>query len=143
MVFAVVISEAHVAGAWKELKPPAGGQLLLERRRYDAAQTAGELESVFKAAAPIVESILRALLQIHFPNRRFATLGPMINAWQQNNIGSYGLWAQLNHILKFGRGLAEHGHTISESVLRTVWRAKTRFSSPRSWVLCSRLINLP
>ena len=42
----------------------------------------------------------------------------MISALQQHRIGTRGLLAQLNHILKFGRDLAEHGYAMSEPVLR-------------------------
>ncbi len=92
--------------------------LLLERRRFDVARTPTELASVFRALAPTVEATVRSLLKAHGSTRADTTLGPMIQDLVRNRLGSVGLWSQLNHILAFGRDLAEHGEEIPEPVLR-------------------------
>jgi len=92
--------------------------LKLEHRRYTSAITPHELISVFRAIAPLVENLLRDLLKVRGSAREFSSIGPMISELQQRNLGSVGLYSQLNHILKFSRDLAEHGIDISEPVLR-------------------------
>ncbi len=92
--------------------------LTIERRRYEAAQSAGELQSVFTATAPVIENILREFLGIVVPGRQFTNLGQMIAVVQQRQIGGLPLLSQLNHILDFGRDLAAHGHQLPEPVIR-------------------------
>ena len=93
-------------------------QLRLEYRRYTSAINPHELVSVFRAVAPLVENLLRELLKTRGSSKEFTSIGPMISELQQRNLGSVGLYSQLNHILKFSRDLAEHGITVSEPVLR-------------------------
>lgn len=93
-------------------------ELLLERQRYDAAQTVTELESVFRATAPVVEAVLRSLLKKIHPDREFTSLGKMIAILERDKVGDLGLWSQLNHILAFSRDIEEHGHQLPEPVVR-------------------------
>lgn len=92
--------------------------ILLEYRRYKSSITPGEIISVFRAIAPLVENLMRDMLKAQGCEKQFASLGPMISELQQRNLGSVALYSQLNHILKFGRDLAQHGATVSEPVLR-------------------------
>ncbi len=93
-------------------------EILLEHRRYTTAITPSELISVFRAVAPIVETILRELLSAHGCTKHLQSLGPMISELQRRTLGSVALYSQLNHILKFSRDLAQHGAHVSEPVLR-------------------------
>lgn len=92
--------------------------LVRERHRFLAATSIDELESVFRATAPIIEEIARDLVKTLGSTRDLPTLGPIISEMQARGIGGVALRAQLNHILKFGRDLAGHGHAVSEPVLR-------------------------
>ncbi len=92
--------------------------LELEYRRYSAARSETELRSVFKAVSPVVEAIVKELLRARGSTQQHATLGPAIAELQARGIGGPGLLTQLNHILKFGRDLTQHGELIPASVLR-------------------------
>lgn len=108
--------EAQIA-AYGVLQPRAES-LLTEHARFLAARSPAELESVFRATAPIVEAVARDMLRSHGCNRDLSTLGPIISEIQSRGLGGIALVSQLNHVLKFGRDLAEHGHAVSEPVLR-------------------------
>lgn len=92
--------------------------LTLEFRRFNAATTQAELHSSFRAVAPIVESILKELLRAHGSSKDHASIGPAIQECQHRRIGGVALYSQLDHILRFGRDLAQHGAQLPESVLR-------------------------
>jgi hypothetical protein len=92
--------------------------LLLEYQRYITATSAIELESVFKSVAPIVEMIAKDLLAASGSNSQHSTLGPVLNELHSRGVGGVALASQLNHILKFGRDLAQHGVSLPEPVLR-------------------------
>jgi len=92
--------------------------LVIERSRLVVAQSLPELESVFRATAPTIESIARDLLVAHGSARDLSTLGPIIAEIQSRGLGGVPLLSQLNHVLKFGRDLSEHGHSVPEPVLR-------------------------
>jgi len=102
--------------AWPSLKPYSQA-LLSDRGRYDSATSAAELASVFKSTAPIIEALLGSLLS-PITERQYSTLGPMIADLRAKHIGGIGLLSELDHILKFGRDLAEHGHEMPVSVIR-------------------------
>jgi hypothetical protein len=103
--------------AYSQLASHADG-LISERGRFQVALSTQELESVFRATAPIIESIARELLVAHGSTKELATLGPTIAEIQSRGIGGVSLLSQLNHVLKFGRDLSEHGHAIPHPVLR-------------------------
>jgi hypothetical protein len=97
---------------------PCAQPLLTEHARFLAARSPAELESVFRAIAPIVEAVARDMLCSHGCIKDLSTLGPIIGEIQTRGLGGIGLISQLKHVLKFGRDLAEHGHAVSEPVLR-------------------------
>jgi hypothetical protein len=109
--YSAALSAYPVLAQWKTT-------LLLERQRYDLASTPIELQSVFRAVAPSVEAIAKQLLKDAGSKRSHASLGPVIGELQERRIGGVPLWTQLNHVLKFGRDLEEHGTTLPEPVLR-------------------------
>jgi hypothetical protein len=90
----------------------------LEYQRYAVAVTDTELESVFKAAAPIVEAIVKDLLRAHGSTQQHTTLGPAVADLAKRGIGGRALLSQLDHVLKFGRDLALHGADLPTTVLR-------------------------
>ncbi len=92
--------------------------LQLEYQRYAVAISDTELQSVFKAIAPVVEAIVKDLLRAHGSNQQHPTLGPAIADLQDRGIGGPALFSQVNHVLKFGRDLAQHGTMIPTTVLR-------------------------
>lgn len=115
-----VASEAGYAASlrlWPNIKPYEEA-LLAERRRYEAAATGTELLSVFRSTAPIVESLVRDLLANHGSTKSHPTLGPMLGELQAKSIAGIALISQLDHVLKFGRDLAQHGHVMPLAVLR-------------------------
>ena len=115
-----VVSEEDYGAAitaWPALKAHVSA-LLAERARYIAASTAEELLSVFRATAPIVESIARSLLENRGSSKAYPTLGPIIGDLQSRGIGGPQLTSQLDHVLKFSRDLASHGERIPLAVLR-------------------------
>lgn len=89
-----------------------------ERQRYEIAGTPEELHSVFRALAPMVEDLTRDLLRADGSGKEYESLGPMIGDLRERSIGSRTLWDRLNHVLKFPRDLAGHGHELSAPVLR-------------------------
>jgi hypothetical protein len=99
---------------------PCEKALLAERGRYEAASTPAELLSVFRATAPIVESIVRDLLGSHGSKKAYPTLGPMIADLHSRGIAGIGVISQLENVLKFGRDMAQHGESLPMSVLRIV-----------------------
>jgi len=90
----------------------------LEYRRYSAAMTDTELESVFKAASPVVEAIAKRLLAAHGSSQHHPSLGPVIADLQSRGLAGPALLSQLNHILKFARDLSQHGTSLPQPVLR-------------------------
>ena len=92
--------------------------LQLEYQRYAVALTDTELESVFKAIAPILEAIVKDLLRALGSTQQHATLGPAIADLQIRGIGGIALLSQLNHVLRFGRDLSLHGASIPTTALR-------------------------
>jgi hypothetical protein len=94
------------------------GALSLEYGRYSTARTALELESVFKAVAPVVEDMVKDLLTANGSEATYPGLGPAINALRGRGLGNVALYAELSHVLKFARDLASHGAQLSEPVLR-------------------------
>lgn len=88
--------------AYPELKKHETA-ILLEYRRYAAARTAVELESVFRAIAPVVEEVVKDVLRSAGSAAQHPALGPGINELRQRSMGNVALWAQLSHILKFAR----------------------------------------
>lgn len=89
----------------------------VEYRRYRTSVSRAELESVFRAIAPVVESIAKELAVAHGSSEP-GTLGPAIAELHNRGIGGVGLDTQLNHILKFARDLSLHGVSMPEPVLR-------------------------
>lgn len=92
--------------------------VLLEYGRYTTARTAVELDSVFRAVAPIVEKVVKDVLLAGGSSSQHSSLGPAINDMRQRHIGNIGLWAELSHVLKFTRDLSQHGTSLPEPVLR-------------------------
>lgn len=90
----------------------------LEYRRYSLALSPIELESVFKAIAPLVENLVKDLLRSHGSTVLHASLGPAINEMRERGLGGISVPAQLSYILKFGRDLAQHGESLPLPVLR-------------------------
>ena len=90
----------------------------LEYDRYSVAATDTELSSVFKAIAPVVEAVSKGLVAAHGSKQSHSTLGPVIADLRARQIGAVSLWSQLDHIVKFGRDLAQHGAALPGSVLR-------------------------
>ncbi len=87
-------------------------------QRYSTAVTHQELESVFRAVAPLVEAVLKQLLKSKGSKHEHSSLGPAIADLHQRGIGGKPLWSQLNHILKFARDLEGHGASLPDPVLR-------------------------
>lgn len=106
-----VIGANPVLVDWREA-------VLLEYGRYSTAVSQVELESVFRAIAPIVEDVLRQVLRGRGVEKEMPTLGPMIAEMQSRGMGDVHLYSQLNHVLKFARDLEQHGASLPESVLR-------------------------
>lgn len=96
---------------------PHRESLMLERVRYDRAVGTTELISVFRSVAPTVEAVLAEVLRRHGAGE-FTSLGPMIGALQQRQLGDRALWSQLGHVHKFARDLAEHGSQLPTPALR-------------------------
>lgn len=92
--------------------------VLLEYGRYNTARTAVELDSVFRALAPIVEQVVKDVLAASGSASQHGSLGPAINDMRQRSIGNVGLWAELSHVLKFTRDLSQHGTSLPDPVLR-------------------------
>ena len=92
--------------------------VLLEYGRYSTARTAVELDSVFRAVAPIVEKVVKDVLTACGSTIQHGSLGPAINDMRQRGIGNVGLWAELSHVLKFTRDFSQHGTSLPEPVLR-------------------------
>ena len=92
--------------------------ILGEYRRYTTARTSLELTSVFRGIAPCTESIAREMLIAHGCKRDLSTLGPIIKELHARKLGGVALISQLNHVLKFGRDLTQHGNQLPEPVLR-------------------------
>lgn len=92
--------------------------VLAEYDRYAVALTAAELESVFRALAPIVEAVARAALAANGCDRTVESLGPIIQELQSRGLVATGTLAELRHVVKFARDLAQHGTSLPESVLR-------------------------
>lgn len=92
--------------------------VLAEYDRYAVALTAAELESVFRAAAPIVEAVARQALEANGCEKNLDTLGPIIQEIQRRNLVGPGTLAELRYVVKFTRDLAQHGMSLPESVLR-------------------------
>jgi hypothetical protein len=90
----------------------------LEYRRYSVALSETELQCVFRAIAPVVESVVKDLLRAHGSTANYATLGPAISDLQARGIGGVSLLSQLNHILKFARDQSQHGASLPVPVLR-------------------------
>lgn len=97
---------------------PRQEEILVEYRRYVAANTRTEIASVFRAVAPLVEAMLRDVLMAKGCTRALPALGPIISELQTRGIGDTHLYSQLNHVLKFARDLEQHGASLGESVLR-------------------------
>ncbi len=91
-----------------------------ERHRYQAAQTADEVASVFRAVMPVLEGAVRRLLRAHGSEREHGTLGPMIRDLRERSIGTRGLRSQLNAVLNNGRDISLHGEDLPVAVLRIV-----------------------
>jgi hypothetical protein len=89
-----------------------------EWRRYEIAFTDVELQSVFRSIAPIVEQVAKELLLTRGSTTSHPTLGPVIGELRSRKIGGIALWSQLDHILKFGRDLAQHGSDLPDTVVR-------------------------
>jgi hypothetical protein len=92
--------------------------LLHEWTRFGVARTEAELVSVFRALAPLVESILRPVLATHGSKKSDSSLGPMIGDLEARKLGNRAIWSRLNHVVLFGRNLTEHGDSLSEPALR-------------------------
>lgn len=115
-----VVSESDYTQALEShpLVTPYREEILLEYHRYAAATTRAEIASVFRAVAPVIESILRDVLREKGVERDLPTLGPMIGELTNRRIGDSSLYSQLNHVFKFARDLEEHGNSTREPVLR-------------------------
>ena len=94
--------------------------ILSERQRYEVAQTPAEVASVFRALAPILEGVLRRLLQAHGSRHQLPTLGPMIGEMTRRDIGSLGTRSQLGAVQNHGRDISLHGEDVPVVVLRIV-----------------------
>ena len=92
--------------------------LTLEYGRYVTATSTTELESVFRAVAPVVEAIVKETLRANGSRRHHSSLGPAISDLKNRGVGGPGLWMQLDHVLSFPRDLTEHGLPLPVSVLR-------------------------
>ncbi len=103
--------------AWPRLALHAAA-LSGERTRYATATSEVELLSVFRATAPIVEAIVRELLTSHGSAKSYAGLGSMIGDLHALKIAPLAILSQLDHVLKFGRDVTEHGHSLPVPVLR-------------------------
>lgn len=90
----------------------------LEYRRYSLALSPIELESVFKAIAPLVEDIVKDLLRSHGSTALHSTLGPAISEMRERGLGGISITSQLSYVLKFSRDLAQHGVNLPLPVLR-------------------------
>lgn len=107
----------RLVGTQDALAPDWDG-IIAERRRYEVAQTPEEVVSVFRALVPILESVVRRLLQTHGSKRDPGTLGPMIGELQERQIGTRGLWTQLNAVQTNARDSSAHGEYVPLGVLR-------------------------
>jgi hypothetical protein len=92
--------------------------ITLEYRRFTTATTHQELVSVFKAIAPEVEGLARAVLQARGVSGSFGSLGSIIREFATRGLGSLGLVSQLRYVQKFARDAIEHGETLPDTVLR-------------------------
>ncbi|MBI4541302.1 MAG: hypothetical protein HY704_17505 [Gemmatimonadetes bacterium] len=94
--------------------------ILAERRRYEAARSAEEVASVFRATVPVLEGVVRRLLRAHGSKKDYSSLGPMIADLRSRSIGGLSLWSQLNAVLTNGRDISLHGERLPLPVLRMV-----------------------
>lgn len=92
--------------------------IMAERRRYELAQAAEEVASVFRAVMPILEGVVRRLLRAHGSTKEHGSLGPMIAELVERKIGTRGLGSQLNAVLTSGRDISLHGEDLPIAVLR-------------------------
>jgi hypothetical protein len=99
---------------------PERASILAERRRYELAQTAEDVASVFRSVMPVLEGLVRRLLRAHGSKKEHGTLGPMIGELRERGIGTRGLWSQLNAVLTNGRDISLHGEELPIAVLRMV-----------------------
>jgi hypothetical protein len=89
-----------------------------EYQRFLLATSSAELTSVFRALTPTVEAVLKNLLAAHGSRRVHPSLGTVIAELRERSIGGIGFITQVDHILRFGRDLAQHGNDIPVPVLR-------------------------
>jgi hypothetical protein len=115
-----VVTDADYLGAITSYPAVAAYEdtIRLEYQRFVSATSPLELISVFRSIAPVVEAIVMDLLKARGSVTDHGTLGPAIADLQNRGIGDAALYAQLSHILKFGRDLAQHGVSLPDSVLR-------------------------
>jgi hypothetical protein len=92
--------------------------ITLEYSRFTRATTHEELASVYKAVAPEVEGLARAVLLSAGATGSFGTLGSIIQEFAARGLGGSGLLSQLRHVQKFARDIVEHGETLPDPVLR-------------------------
>jgi hypothetical protein len=92
--------------------------ILRERQRYEAARTAGEVASVFRAVVPMLEGLVRRLLRERGSTREHSSLGPMIQELHERRIGSLGFRSQLSAVHTNGRDISLHGEDLPVAVLR-------------------------
>lgn len=104
----------------QEVLLPEQAGIIGERRRYELAQTAEEVASVFRSVMPMLEGVARRLLRTHGSEKEHGSLGPMIGELRERRIGTRGLWSQLNAVLTGGRDISLHGEELPIAVLRMV-----------------------
>jgi len=92
--------------------------ILAERLRYRAAQSSVELASVFRAVAPLLEGVVRRLLEAHGSKRNHSSLGPMIGELTERRLGTLGLRSQLSAVQSSARDISLHGEELPSAVLR-------------------------
>src|SRR5690606_19859262 len=92
--------------------------ILSERQRYEAALTGLELTSVFRAIVPILEGVIRRLLQARGATREHTSLGPMIQEMTQRRLGTLGLRSQISAVQTAARDISLHGEHVPPAVLR-------------------------
>jgi hypothetical protein len=92
--------------------------ILNERMRYRAAQSSAELASVFRAVAPLLEGVVRRLLEAHGSKRNHTNLGTMIHELTERRLGTLGVRSQLSAVQSSARDISLHGEELPSAVLR-------------------------
>lgn len=75
--------------------------LALGHGRYVRATTAAELAAVFRTVAPVVETLLRDVLQAHGSRRSYRGMAPILRDLKKRNVGDRRLRGLANHVHGF------------------------------------------